>query len=63
MVRMSTENTDNTESENAPVRRRGDRRVQDSVVADERRKGDRRDTPGLGALIKTLFRRGPNSDS
>ena len=63
MVPMSTEDTNHTESDNAPVRRRGDRRVQDSVVPDERRKGDRRDTPGLGALIKTLFRRGPNSNS
>jgi hypothetical protein len=60
---MPTEDMNDTESDNAPVRRRGDRRIQDNVVADDRRKGDRRDTPGLGALIRTLFRRRPNSDS
>jgi hypothetical protein len=59
MILMSTEDTNRAESETEPVRRRGDRRVQDSVVENERRKGDRRDTPGLGALIRTLFRRGP----
>jgi hypothetical protein len=62
-VRMSTEDTNGTESDGAPVRRRGDRRVQDNVVPDDRRKGDRRDTPGIGALIQTLFRRGPSSNS
>jgi hypothetical protein len=60
---MSTEDTNHTEQDSAPVRRRGDRRVADSVVVNDRRKGDRRDTPGLGALIKTLFRRGTGSDS
>jgi hypothetical protein len=62
-VRMSTEDTNRTESDGAPVRRRGDRRVQDNAVADDRRKSDRRDTPGIGALIQTLFRCGPGSDS
>ncbi|MGD0472885.1 MAG: hypothetical protein ABSB70_06680 [Candidatus Velthaea sp.] len=60
---MSTEETNRTDSDPAPVRRRGDRRVADTAVADDRRKGDRRDTPGIGALIRTLFRRGPGTDS
>jgi hypothetical protein len=60
---MSTEDPNRTDSEGDPVRRRGDRRVVDNAVPDDRRKGDRRDTPGLGALIRTLFRRGPSSNS
>jgi hypothetical protein len=63
MVRMSTEDTNRLESEGAPIRRRGDRRVQDNAVPDDRRKADRRDTPGFGALLRTLFLRGPSSDS
>jgi len=43
--------------ETAPVRRRGDRRVADETVDNDRRKGDRRDIPGVSALIRTLFRR------
>jgi hypothetical protein len=61
---MSTEETKRSEVDGgAPIRRRGDRRIQDNEVQDDRRKGDRRDTPGLGALIRTLFHRGPTSNS
>jgi hypothetical protein len=54
---MSTEDMNRPAPQAEPLRRRGDRRVQDQVVADERRTGDRRDSPGVSALIRTLFRR------
>jgi hypothetical protein len=44
-----------------PVRRRGDRRVSDQLVMNDRRKGDRRRIPGMTALFRTLFRRGSDS--
>jgi len=60
---MSNEEPNGTAENGEPVRRRGDRRLQTNAVPDDRRKGDRRDLPGLGGLIRTLFRRGPSSDS
>ncbi len=45
-----------------PVRRRGDRRVVTQAVTIDRRKSDRRDTPGVKELFRTLFKR-PNSGS
>jgi hypothetical protein len=58
MDNMSREEVSATGPDGEPVRRRGDRRVQDQQVPDDRRKGDRRDIPGFSALIRTLFRRG-----
>lgn len=58
-----SEEIDRPAPENVPLRRRGDRRVQDQAVADDRRKGDRRDIPGVSALFRTLFRRGTGTDS
>jgi hypothetical protein len=63
MESMSTEETQSTAEENALLRRRGDRRVQVQAVADDRRKGDRRDLPGISALIRTLFRHGSKTES
>jgi hypothetical protein len=60
---MSSEKADRPVPADEPVRRRGDRRLQNAVVVEERRKGDRRDIPGVSALIRTLFRRGPESNS
>lgn len=60
---MSMEKTNSDVADGEPLRRRGDRRVNDAAVSDDRRKGDRRDIPGFGALIKTLFRRGPGKES
>jgi hypothetical protein len=60
---MSTEDSNLPAPEAESLRRRGDRRVQDQTVPDDRRKGDRRDIPGVSALIRTLFRRGPGSES
>jgi hypothetical protein len=50
-------------SESEPVRRRGDRRVHEQAVPEDRRKGDRRSIPGLSALFRTLFRRGPGAEN
>jgi hypothetical protein len=61
--RMATQEPNATGPDGEPLRRRGDRRMQDNQVPDERRKGDRRDTPGIGALIRTLFRHGPGTHS
>ncbi len=58
--RMSKE-IDQTVPDGEPVRRRGDRRLNDTAVTDDRRQGDRRDIPGVSALIRTLFRRGTST--
>jgi hypothetical protein len=60
---MSTEDTNRPGPQEESLRRRGDRRVQDQSVADDRRKGDRRDIPGVSALIRTLFRWGNGTKS
>jgi hypothetical protein len=60
---MSSEDTGRTNADGSPVRRQGDRRVTDATVPDDRRKTDRRDIPGLSALIRTLFRRGSSTKS
>ncbi len=60
---MSIENQSLSSAEPEPLRRRGDRRLNDQAVPDDRRKQDRRDIPGVGALIRTLFRRRPSKDS
>jgi hypothetical protein len=58
MERMSSDNSDHDRSsEGELLRRRGDRRVHDAEVADDRRKGDRRETPGIAALMQTLLKR------
>jgi hypothetical protein len=57
---MSSENIDPPTADDEPVRRRGDRRVQAQAVTDDRRKNNRRDIPGVSALIRTLFQRGNN---
>ena len=58
MERMGSDESDqNRSSEGELLRRRGDRRVHDLEVADDRRKGDRRDIPGIAALMQTLLRR------
>jgi hypothetical protein len=63
MEYMASEKSPTSGADGEPVRRRGDRRTQDQAVADDRRKGDRRTIPGVSALIRTLFRRGPTSES
>jgi hypothetical protein len=40
-----------------PARRSGDRRQQAVTVPTDRRRGERRDTPGFDGLLKTLLRR------
>jgi phosphatidate phosphatase APP1 len=62
---MSTEDSTNPTASTVaePLRRRGDRRTTDEVVATDRRKGDRRTIPGVNALFRTLFRRGPSSEA
>jgi hypothetical protein len=60
---MATQEPNATGPDGLPLRRRGDRRLQDNQVPDDRRKGDRRDTPGIGELIRTLFHRGPGANS
>ncbi len=59
---MSTLDTIDALSETELVRRRGERRTAIQTVVQDRRKSDRRDIPGLRALIQTLFRQ-PNSGS
>jgi hypothetical protein len=63
MESMSREEMNLIPSESEPVRRRGDRRVTQEDVDDDRRQGDRRDIPGVSALIRMLFRRGTGSKS
>jgi hypothetical protein len=66
MENNSTQATNGTASDNdgSPVRRRGDRRVaEQAAVPEDRRKGDRRDLPGLSALFRTLFRHGKKTES
>ncbi len=60
---MSIENQSLSSADAEPLRRRGDRRLTDQAVSDERRKTDRRDIPGVGALIRTLFRRRAKKDA
>ena len=57
---MSDQETSNASADapiEEPVRRRGDRRVVAQAVSVDRRKADRRDTPGVKALFRTLFKR------
>jgi len=63
MKRMSSDEIKHIVPDAEPVRRHGDRRVNDLTVADDRRRSDRRDIPGLSALIRTLFRRGTGTKS
>jgi hypothetical protein len=58
-----SEEKDPPAPDNVPLRRRGDRRTQDQIVADDRRRNNRRDIPGVSALFRTLFRRGTGTDS
>lgn len=59
---MSIDQTQDAVVEDEPIRRRGDRRATVQVVSNDRRKGDRRDTPGIKELFRTLLRL-PDSES
>jgi hypothetical protein len=51
----NNESSDQTPSEGEKLRRRGDRRTSDLQVAEDRRKAERRDTPGVTGLMATLL--------
>jgi len=51
----NNESSDQTSSEAEKLRRRGDRRTSDLQVAEDRRKAERRDTPGVTGLMATLL--------